>query len=217
LLDAMPVHRLAWDANAKTWFEWGVVLNAEKFAWARMQTAMPWLNDSMFQRINSSTIPRFNAPALEGLTSVLPDGFVMDISPAAELWWQNAVNSLIRGKLLTLDYGLRFEEFLQPERTDGTLRGYYQHRMITDVLANPGEQDLTAHVNFSAIQSAGEGAGLRTERFVSQEQFLTEIVARTSKNDSTTIALSSAQKRQFQTLTHPNFMGRQFSVFVQSR
>ena len=52
-----------------------------------------------------------------------------------------------------------------PARTSGTLRAYFRHHASDDVLANPGEQDLTAHVNFSAIQKAGEDAGLKTESF----------------------------------------------------
>ena len=71
-----------------------------------------------------------------------------------------------------------------PERKEGTLRGYHRHRPSSDVLANPGEQDITAHVNFTAIQAAGESAGLRTDAFLTQAQFLTGIAARIWKEEA---------------------------------
>ena len=72
-------------------------------------------------------------------------------------WWTAAGNVLQAGKLLTIDYGLTAEEFFATHRSEGTLRAFYKHRP-SDVLANPGDQDLTAHVNFTALQEAGEAA-----------------------------------------------------------
>ena len=80
------------------------------------------------------------------------------------------------GHLLTLDYGLADNEWLRPERIDGTLRAYRQHQASSDVLAEPGSRDLTAHVNFAAIRQAGEAAGLRTEYLTTQSQFLMGIL-----------------------------------------
>ena len=103
---------------------------------------------------------------------------------------------------------------LAPGRSAGTVRAYSQHRVSQDVLVSPGEQDLTAHVNFSEIQSAGEAAGLKTEVFTTQSQFLTgiarELWARTG-------SWPQSQVRQFQTLTHPEHLGRPFRVLIQGR
>ena len=74
----------------------------------------------------------------------------------AEAWWGRAANVLQSGKLLTIDYGLETEQFFAPERNQGTLRAYYRHHLTTDLLANLGEQDLTAQVNFTRIRAAGE-------------------------------------------------------------
>jgi SAM-dependent MidA family methyltransferase len=202
LLDSFPVHRLGWDAQERTWFEWGVTLQGGRFVWARMQE-VPFLP-------NGSTLQH----ASKDLLAVLPDGFTFEVCPAAEQWWQAAAEALECGKLLTIDYGLTTQEFLMPEREDGTLRGYHRHRFSTDLLAQPGEQDLTAHVNFSALQATGETAGLRTEAFVSQERFLTEIAARAWQDKSD---LARSATRQFQTLVHPEHLGRAFRVLVQSR
>ena len=197
LLDAFPVHRFGWDAAAKTWFEWGVTLAGEKFVWAKLANS------------------EFGIRNLE-LEAVLPDGYIVETSPVAENWWRTAAGFLANGKLLALDYGLAADELFSPARRSGTLRAYHRHRVSDDLLANAGEQDLTAHVNFSAIQKVGEAAGLRTENFLTQPQFLTHILAAAVKDKSFT-GFDTKQVRQFQTLTHPEHLGRAFRVLVQAR
>ncbi len=197
LLDAFPVHRLGWNANQKKWFEWGVTLDGEKFGWARLE-------NSEFRIQNSE------------LEAVLPNGYTIEICPAAENWWCAAATILTHGKLLAIDYGFTADEQFSPARTRGTLRAYHEHRVSDDLLAQPGEQDLTAHVNFSAIQKAGEAAGLATESFCTQPQFLTRIFSAAVKQNKFT-PLAAKQVRQFQTLTHPEHLGRAFRVLVQAR
>jgi SAM-dependent MidA family methyltransferase len=118
------------------------------------------------------------------------------------------------GKLLTFDYGLNAEDFFAPERKQGTLRAYYRHHAAADVLARAGEQDITASVNFTAIRDTGEAAGLTTDVFESQCVFLTRIFA-DAQNDSNFKDWFSP--RQFQTLAHPEHLGRLFRVLVQNR
>jgi len=195
LLDAFPVHRHGWDANGKKWFEWGVAVAGEKFVWAKIQN------------------PEFKIQNPE-LEPVLPDNYTVEISPAAENWWREAAGILARGKLLTIDYGLTDDELFSPARIQGTLRAYFLHHVSDDILANVGEQDLTAHVNFSAIQKAGEETGLKTEFFGTQSKFLTEILKTQFAIPNSQFAISP---RQFQTLTHPAHLGRAFRVLVQAR
>jgi SAM-dependent MidA family methyltransferase len=205
LLDAFPVHRLGWDAKNRTWFEWGVAVEGGRFVWARMPQS---------EIVNS----KLQTPDVPGdLLNVLPDGFTTEICPAAENWWRAAADSLRCGKLLMFDYGLTAEEFFKPERSRGTLRAYQRHHVSDDLLADVGGQDLTAHVNFSAIQSAGEAAGLKTETFVTQSKFLTQIAGKIWKATSEFGEWTPAHTRQFQTLTHPEHLGRPFRVLVQSR
>jgi len=214
LLDAMPVQRFGWDAAKKTWFEWGVAVGGGKFIWARIpDTLAPQSGERAGARgFDPSSI--LNLPP--SLLEVLPDGYTIETCPAAENWWREAAGILERGKLMTIDYGLTAEELFSPDRLRGTLRAYFHHHASDDLLANVGEQDLTAHVNFSAIQSAGESVGLRTEMFSTQSQFLTRILEKASKDNSLG-KWTSAQARQFQTLTHPEHLGRAFRVLVQSR
>jgi len=164
------------------------------------------------------------------LQAVLPDGYTIEICPAAESWWREAAQVLGHGKLLTIDYGFTADELFSPGRMHGTLRAYFRHHASDDLLANVGVQDLTAHVNFSEIQKVGEACGLVTETFSTQAQFLTRILEKTLRGKSFGELVSpkpdgggsedgwtSAQARQFQTLTHPEHLGRGFHVLVQSK
>jgi SAM-dependent MidA family methyltransferase len=200
LLDAFPVRRLGWDANKKKWFEWGVAMGGEKLVWTKLELA-------------EDDAPLAGVP--QPLLDALPDNFTTEISPAAAAWWRLAAGSLKRGKLMTADYGLDEENFYVPSRVNGTLRAFYRHHFAEDMLAHVGEQDLTAHVNFSEIQRAGEGAGLTTEFSSTQAKFLTGILEKTLK-DKSFGEWNSARGRQFQTLTHPEHLGRAFWVLVQS-
>ena len=237
LLDALPVHRLGWDAQNKKWFEWGVAVDGEKLVWARIPDTLsvnhPGAPASRRPVGSRKSELAGETPALPGtvpggfdpssmlhlpssLLSVLPDGYTIEVCPAAESWWRAAAKVLGRGRLLTADYGFAADELISPDRRQGTLRAYFRHHASADLLANVGEQDLTAHVNFFAIQEAGEACGLATESFSTQSQFLTRILEKTAR-EKTFGDWSSAQARQFQTLTHPEHLGRAFRVLVQSR
>jgi SAM-dependent MidA family methyltransferase len=203
LLDAFPVHRFGWNAKRKKWFEWGVAASGDKFEWAKMED-------------REIKLPSFLLSLPSTLLEILPDNYTVETSPAAESWWRAAANSLDRGKLMAIDYGLTEDELFSPSRKNGTLRAFFQHHFATDILANPGRQDVTAHVNFSAIQKAGETAGLKTEIFFTQAKFLAKILEKTIK-DKNFGEWNPAHTRQFQTLTHPEHLGRAFRVLTQSR
>jgi SAM-dependent MidA family methyltransferase len=197
----MPVHRLGWDARGKKWFEWGVRWEGQDFGWTRME-------------LRPELAPKNLPPEL---LEVLPDEFTTEICLAAKNWWQPAARTLKNGKLLTFDYGLSAEQFFTPERKDGTLRAYHQHRQNNELLARPGEQDLTAQVNFSEICAAAEAEGLKTETWTSQGRFLTALVQRLIAEKRTSEEWITTRARQFQTLTHPQHLGRSFQILVQGR
>lgn len=203
LLDAFPVRRFGWNAQTRKWFEWGVTLNENQFCWTKMHAPQ-------------SPLPSVLLNLPSSLLAVLPEGYVVESSPAAENWWRQTASALAHGKLLAIDYGFAFPEQFSPARLHGTLRAYRRHQISDDLLASPGEQDLTAHVDFSAMQQTGEAAGLKTEMFCPQPQFLTRIFSRAMRENSFT-NLDASRIRQFQTLTHPEHLGRAFRVFVQGR
>ena len=202
-LDALPVHRFVWDANARKWFETGVTLRNGEFIWTKMV---------------ASSVGENLPPVIPGETrAVLPNGFTTEVCPTAINWWRRAAGVLSRGYLLTLDYGLEAEHFFLPGREEGTIRAYYRHHATTEVLANVGEQDITAHINFTALREAGEGAGLKTIAFVSQEKLLIQIAQQIRQDGTAFSPWSSARTRQFQTLTHPEHLGRSFHALIQAR
>jgi SAM-dependent MidA family methyltransferase len=151
------------------------------------------------------------------LAAVLPDGYVVEASPVSADWWRAAAQTIDQGWLVAIDYGLAAGERFQPERQLGTLRAYRRHQCGTDVLAEPGEQDLTAHVDFEALQLAGESTGLATKELTPQGLFLSNILREIESVPGRFPEWTPARRRQFITLTHPQHLGRAFSVFVQTR
>jgi SAM-dependent MidA family methyltransferase len=197
LLDAFPIQRFVWRAKQNKWLELGVTIASEQLKWFPIPHSTP------------------NIPP-SPLNAVLPDNYIIETCPAAVAWWQAAANTLRAGKLITIDYGLTDDEVFNPARLNGTLRAYYRHHVTDEILARPGEQDLTAHINFSTLLQTGESVGLTTEAYLTQSQFLTRILSRMAP---TPIMKSwgAPQTRQFQTLTHPEHLGRSFKVLIQSR
>ena len=187
LLDALPFQRFGWDARMQSWFEWRV---SDHFTWAG--------------RGNPAAPPRgFDIPP--PLNAILPDGYTLEVNSGALNWWQNAARALQAGKLMAIDYFFTADELLRPERVHGTARAYRAHHATEDLLASPGEQDITAHVNVTPLQAVGEAQGLATYGLITQAAFLTPLF-----EGRESIA-------QFKTLTHPEHLGHRFKVFVQSR
>jgi SAM-dependent MidA family methyltransferase len=199
LLDAFPVHRILWNANQQAWREACVGWNGSSFSWTQ--------GDLSFSADHIG-LPRELFPHL-------PDGFAFEVGLGASNWWQEAAGKLRAGMLMAIDYGFTVQEFLHSGKTTGTLRAYKDHRVSDDLLGHAGEQDLTAHVNFDAIQTAGELAGLKTDAVLSQAQFLTSIFENLIK-EMDVPPLTPKAVKQFQTLTGPEHLGR-FRVLIQSR
>jgi SAM-dependent MidA family methyltransferase len=200
-LDALPVHRLSWSAAARQWREWRVSTDGEGLGWERHEPSAEL----------AARLPR----APRELAEVLPEGFALEICPAAEAWWRAAAGALRTGKLLSIDYGFADGEWFRPERAPGTLRAFSRHHASADLLSRPGEQDLTAHVDFFVLEETGEAAGLRTEVLARQSKFLTKIFA--GAGDGAFAPWDGKKIRQFQTLTHPEHLGERFQVLIQER
>jgi SAM-dependent MidA family methyltransferase len=203
LLDAFPVHRLGWDGARQNWFEWGVAVHEDQLTWIRLPM--------------DGAVTAFAPKVPSDLGKHLPNGFTTEVCPAATAWWARVARALAGGWLLTVDYGLRSEEYFDPGRAQGTLRAYHRHRVSGELLARPGEQDLTAHLNFTALEQAGLQEGLRTVTWTTQERFLTGIVAGMVQDQWPGRGWSPADFRQFQSLTHPDHLGARHQVLVQAR
>lgn len=158
LLDAFPVHRIKQESSGlmESWVRWDEQERALIEWWETCH------NDHLFRYLQADSIQ-------------LHDNQEAEINLLVERWIKNAGEWLTSGSsLVTIDYGDLAAEVYGRHRMKGTLMCYFRHTANDSPLSNPGEQDITAHVNFSACMRAGELSGLKTEQFVTQKQFLVE-------------------------------------------
>jgi len=138
----------------------------------------------------------------------------------AQRWMQTIARSVPRRFVVIVDYGYRREELLAG-RHRGTVMCYRQHSASDNPYEAPGEQDITAHVNFTALRAAGEQAGLECLGLVTQAQFLMGIGEETQFSDAfedTRLPQERAKRAlQLKHLATPAGMGETFQVLVMSR
>ena len=144
----------------------------------------------------------------------------IEVSLAAQHWIAQIAAAIGLGFLLVIDYGYTRSEQLAG-RHRGTLMAYRQHSASANPYQAPGEQDLTTHVNFTALVAAVEESGLRFERLVTQSQFLMGIGEKTQFADAF-VECRLPQERakvalQLKHLVTPDGMGETFQVLVASR
>ena len=109
---------------------------------------------------------------IESEVGRLPDGYGSEVGLAARGWMRSAAQWLEHGILLAIDYGFPRREYYHPQRLMGTLMCHYRHRSHADPLWLPGLNDITAHVDFSAMAQAAHDAGLDVLGYASQAHFL---------------------------------------------
>ena len=156
--DALPVHRLVMRNGELR--ERYVVWRDEWFAEEEGDPSAP------AARVGSAVLT-------EGV--VLAEGDAIDVSPAASAWFAGVGRGLSRGYAIVLDYGYPAAELYRTHRLGGTVRGYHAHTVTDDPFLRVGEQDLTAHVDFTALQRAGEAAGLQLGGLTTQGAFLASL------------------------------------------
>jgi SAM-dependent MidA family methyltransferase len=151
----------------------------------------------------------------------LRDGDRIEISPAASVWFAAAARGLGRGYALVIDYGYPARELYRAHRLRGTVRAYRGHTVSDDPFADVGEQDLTAHVDFSALRRAGERAGLVFAGQTTQAAFLAsldmgDLLVALGKDPHTTLPEYLATQSAILRLIDPGGMGR-FGVLMMAR
>jgi SAM-dependent MidA family methyltransferase len=127
--------------------------------------------DGFAERLRAPSTPEL-AAYLDRFQVQLQPGQRGEINLAAPAWITQASGALERGFVLTIDYGYLAEELYAPQRRDGTLLCYHRHSTGEDPYTLVGEQDITTHINFSALMAAGEAAGLTTAWYGEQYRFL---------------------------------------------
>ena len=149
----------------------------------------------------------------------LPEGYVSEIGFAAEGWVRSVADILDQGVLLLVDYGFPRGEFYHLQRSAGTLMCHYRQRAHTDPFILVGLQDITAHVDFSAVAEAGAESGLDLLGYTSQALFLIgcgldEVTAQAASSDARAqLVLTNEIKK----LTLPHEMGELFKVIALGR
>ena len=140
--------------------------------------------------------------------------YTSEVNPSAAAWMQTVGRLLDTGLILVMDYGYPGAEYYHPERSDGTLMCHYQHRAHMDPFLYPGLQDLTAHVDFSAIAAAGQVAGLDIAGFTSQEAFLLSTGVLDLVADASSGPVDPKLSAELKQLTLSSEMGESFKALA---
>lgn len=201
VLDAMPVHRfrLTPAGVEELYVQW----DGERFAWQAGPPGEPRLAE--------------RAQALAQAFGLGP-GYESEINLRAEDWVRGLGQWLERGLVLLFDYGFPRHEYYHPQRVGGTLMCHYRHRAHADPLILPGLQDITAHVDFTAMAEAALAGALEVRGFANQANFLlatglAELAAESGGDARSQLEVAAQVKR----LTLPGEMGELFKVLALGR
>ncbi len=190
VIDAMPVHKFRWQGE---WLEYYVTVVAGKLAWHLDQFSSAEL-----------------AEALHQLQIDFSDGYDSEINLLLPSWIAGIADCLKQGLVLLIDYGFPRHEYYHPDRSQGTLMCHYRHRAHPDPLFLPGIQDMTAHVDFTAVAIAADAVGLDVRGFTHQAAFLINCGLATMLDTASDHYLQMSQ--QVKQLTLPNEMGELFKA-----
>jgi SAM-dependent MidA family methyltransferase len=204
--DALGVHRLLWQGGRlrEGWVVWDNAGFAERFG-ALSSEAEAANPEEMLREA--------------GIT--LTEGDRLEISPAAAAWFASVARGLHRGYAIVIDYGYPAAELYRAHRLRGTVRAYSQHTVSDDPFTRVGEQDLTAHVDFSALRRAGEREGLLFAGQTNQGAFLAslglgDLLVDLGKDPETALPEYLAAQAAILRLIDPGGMGR-FGVLIMAR
>ena len=209
VLDAMPVELVRWVGGQGQ----------------RLGVSIEHLNDG----IRFVTTPGETSPDLAERICALakkyewPDDYTTEISEAGPAWITTLAQRMSQGALLLIDYGFPRHEFYHHERTGGTLMCHYRHRAHPDPYYWPGLQDITAHVDFTAIAEAGFDAGMEVTGYCTQAGWLMDaglldILAAKQPTDPAQMTPDWVRTQHaVQTLLSPAEMGEFFKVILLTR
>jgi SAM-dependent MidA family methyltransferase len=173
LIDAFPVHQVVIEGGqikeiyvttANTGID-NITLDAQ----APSETNFVEITDTLS---TSKLTEYFDFIGIDLLSGTYPEGYRTEVNLAALDWLKTVTKRLQRGFILTIDYGYSADRYYQPARHQGTLQCYYQHQHHDNPYLYIGQQDITAHVNFTALERQGELCGLRKVGFTQQGLFL---------------------------------------------
>lgn len=204
--DAFGVHRLIWRNGAPR--EGWVVWRGDRFA----------EDEGELSEEARAADP---AGMLRDEGIALSEGDRIEISPAAASWFAAAARGLQRGYAIVIDYGYPAAKLYRAHRLEGTVRAYRAHTVSDDLFQNVGAQDLTAHVDFSALRRAGAREGLIFAGQTDQGAFLAslgmgDLLVELGHGPETTLPEYLAAQAAILRLIDPGGLGR-FGVLIMAR
>jgi SAM-dependent MidA family methyltransferase len=201
--DAMPAHRLVWRDGAPR------------------EVLVGWRN-GWFADVEGPVSPEA-AVAVGAVTAgvAFADGDRFEVAPEAAVWFAGVANGLERGYALIIDYGYPAAELYAPVRRTGLVRAYAGHTVTDDPYLRVGEQDLTTHVDFTALEQAGRAAGLVPAGLTTQADFLAalglgELLVAMQRDPDMTLEQYLAAQAAVLRLIDPGGLGR-FRVMAMAR
>jgi SAM-dependent MidA family methyltransferase len=203
LIDALPVHRVLMTPEGLK--EIYVTVKDGELAEVEGELSTPAIAEH-FRRINIELHP----------------GQQAEVNLNAPAWLSAASASLQRGFILTVDYGYPAEELYAPHRKRGTLLCYYRHQTEENPYIRLGQQDITAHVDFTSLIRRGDELGIQTAWFGEQYRFLMsagiveelEELERSDKSEEEKLRLRLTLKKL---IVPQGGMGDTFRILVQSK
>ncbi|MBD2384378.1 class I SAM-dependent methyltransferase [Cylindrospermum sp. FACHB-282] len=185
LVDALPVHQFTLEAGelreiyvttAPNLTLQPPSLQGESREVAGKVSTFPGEMSEFIEVLGEPSTPQlaayFQMVGIDLAPSVYEDGYRSEINLAALDWLSIVADRLQRGYVLTIDYGYPASRYYNPRRSQGTLQCYYHHRHHDNPYINIGQQDITAHVDFTALERWGERCGLDQVGFTQQGLFL---------------------------------------------
>jgi SAM-dependent MidA family methyltransferase len=202
LIDALPVHRIVVEGSA-------------------LKEIFVDFHNGKFVEVNAPLSTCAISEYFSSQDVALHEGQQAEAGLEACDWITEVGRRLERGYVLTVDYGHPAADLFDGHHMRGTLLAYRNHRTSEDYYALPGEQDLTAHVNFTALETWGKRSGLRTAGFTSQTAFLLASGQGNEFADLYDEGQSEADRigarLQLKTLIYPEGMGERFQVLIQGK
>lgn len=141
-----------------------------------------------------------------------PEGYTTELHTGLVDWVEDFFRSGFKGYATFFDYGFIQEDYRCLSRSEGTAKRIKDHQTFSDLLSDPGKSDVTAHVDWSRFESSMASGGAKRVSFDSQEVFITKLAASILKKMELSGQVDEEFVRQFQSLTHPSFLGRAFQA-----
>jgi len=215
LLDALPVHQVMRHSGQLQ----EIYVTSQPDAAGAIQFA-----EVIGELSTPDLVAYFQNIGIDLTSSAYPEGYRTEVNLAALDWLQTVGDRLHRGYVLTIDYGYPATRYYHPNRTEGTLQCYYRHRHHSNPYLQVGQQDITAHVDFTALEKQGERCGLETVGLTKQGLFLMALglgdrIARLAQTEAQTPQqlIAVLQRRDaLQSLINPLGLGN-FGVLIQSK